>query len=521
MKKLPIGIQSFSDLRSNDYLYVDKTETVHRLVTAGKVFFLSRPRRFGKSLLIATLDALFRGQQELFEGLYIYDKWDWTQTYPVVRIDWTLISHSSPDEVKEGLIRYMQSIAGQFGLTLDSYSPQGCFSDLTRLLHEKTGKKVVILIDEYDKPVTSHLFDSYLTEIKTIVHDFYQVMKGADEHIHFVFLTGVSKFTGLSIFSALNNLNDITLDREFAAICGYTQEELESNFPEYIDAAADFLGWSREKMIDRIRFFYDGYSWDSKTYVYNPFSTLRFFKEQLLDTYWFKTGTPTFLIEMLQRHNQTSLVLDEITVDIGLLDGYTPENPEEIPLLFQTGYLTVKDIRVDDEGITSFRLGIPNYEVNKALLTQLLLVYGKYPMQNVDRLRETIAACLRNGNEQGFADCLETLLSTVPNELKMNCEAHYHALVLIWLRFLGFEVHPEVSTNFGRADAVWKQPGLTVIAELKYHKAKDSETLLREAMEQIHERRYYNQALGRILLLGIAFSGTETGCIMETMERGT
>jgi hypothetical protein len=203
-----------------------------------------------------------------------------------------------------------------------------------------------------------------------------------------------------------------------------------------------------------------------------------------------------------------------------LLDGYMPESPEEIPLLFQTGYLTVKGIQVDDDGRTYYRLGIPNYEVNEAFLTQLLLVYGRYPMQDVDKLRNTVASCLRNCDEQGFSDCLETLLATVPNELKMNCEAHYHALLLVWLRFLGFEVHAEVSTNFGRADAVWKQPGLTVVAELKYHKTKDRETLLREAMEQIHNRRYDNQALGRVLLLGIAFSGTEAGCAMEVMERG-
>lgn len=519
MKNLPIGIQSFSDLRSNNYLYVDKTEHIHCAVTSGKIFFLSRPRRFGKSLLISTLDALFSGQQELFEGLYIYDKWDWTQKYPVIRIDWTLIPHASPDEMKTEHVLYMQRIAGQFGLELKSNSPSGCFDELIEQLHKKTGEKVVILIDEYDKPVTAHLFDPCLAEIKTAIHDFYQVMKGADEHIRFIFLTGVSKFAGLSIFSALNNLNDITLDRRFAGICGYTQEELETNFPEYIDAAADSFGWSREKMIDRIRFFYDGYSWDSKTYVYNPFSTLRFFSMQMLDIHWFKTGTPTFLIDILQRRNRTSLVLDDSDVAINLLEGYTPENLEEIPLLFQTGYLTVKGIRVEDDGDTYYKLGIPNHEVNKALLTQLLLVYGQYPMQDVDRLRNTVAACLHNCDEQGFVDCLETLVATVPNELKMNCEAHYHALLLVWLRFLGFEVHAEVSTQFGRADAVWKQPDLTVIAELKYHKTKDTETLLNAAMEQIHKRRYYNRTLGRILLLSIAFSGTEIGCRMEVMER--
>jgi hypothetical protein len=345
-------------------------------------------------------------------------------------------------------------------------------------------------------------------------------MKGSDKYIRFIFITGVSKFSGLSVFSALNNPDDITLDKNYAAICGYTQTELESNFMEYIDDAANFLGWSREKMIDRIRFFYNGYSWDGKTSVYNPFSTLLFFKNQLLDTYWYNTGTPTFLIELLQRYRSTSLMLGETTVENRTLsDGFTPENPEETPLLFQTGYLTVKDIHFNDEGEPYYTLGVPNYEVNRVFLTQLLLVYGNYPTKELDNLRKDIETRLRNCDEQGFANCLETLVATVPYELKMNCEAHYHALLLIWLRFMGCEVHSEVSNNFGRADALWKQPDFTVIAELKYDNDKNCETLLNAAMSQIYKRQYFNLILGRILLLGVAFSGTDIACKMEVMER--
>jgi energy-coupling factor transporter ATP-binding protein EcfA2 len=489
------------------------------MISDGRIYFLSRPRRFGKSLLVSALDELFSGKKELFERLFIYDKWDWSQKYPVIRLDWTGVNHSAPEDMKTSLCGYLNRIAQKYGIAPTTRTPPDCFRELIEQLHEKTGQKVVVLIDEYDKPVTSHLFDEHLAEIKTAVHDFYQVMKGADDHIRFAFLTGVSKFSGLSVFSALNNPNDITLNKKFAAICGYTQEELEHNFMEYIDAAADSFGWPREKMIERIRFFYDGYSWDGKLFVYNPFSSLRFFDEQRLKTYWFKTGTPTFLVEMLQRRNKTNLVLDNISIDDSSLDGYIPEKPEEIPLLFQTGYLTVKGIGNSNDGETYYTLGVPNYEVNEALLRQLLLVYGQYPAQDVNSLRNEIETRLRNCDEQGFADCLETLVASVPNELKMNCEAHYHALVLIWLRFLGFEVHPEVSNNLGRADAVWKQPDLTVIAELKYHKKKDRASLLAEAMKQIRERRYFNQTLGRILLLGIAFAGTEIACKMEVIER--
>ncbi|MDR1169755.1 MAG: ATP-binding protein [Prevotellaceae bacterium] len=519
IRKLPIGTQSFEILRSDDCLYADKTKIIHEIILNGRIHFLSRPRRFGKSLLISTIEALFKGHKELFEGLYIYDKWDWTQKYPVIKIDWTLINHSTPELMETSMVSYLKEIAQNYQAALNMQSAPDCFRELIRVLYRKTGKKVVVLIDEYDKPVTSHLFDDKLNDVRTAIHDFYQVMKGADEYLRFIFITGVSKFSGLSVFSALNNLNDITLNEKYAAICGYTQEELEGNFMEYIDDVADSFGWSREKMIERIRFFYNGYSWDGKTSVYNPFSTLCFFDAKRLKAYWFKTGTLTFLIEMLQRRNRTNIVLDEISVDDSLLDGYTPENPEEIPLLFQTGYLTVKEIGNGENGETYYKLGIPNYEVNRALLMQLLLVYGKYPMQELDKLRNAIETRLRNCDEEGFANCLETLVATVPNELKMNCEAHYHALVLVWLRFMGCEVHSEVSNNTGRADAVWKQPGFTVIAELKYHKSKDKETLLNEAMMQIRERRYFNLALGRILLLGIAFSGTEIACKMEVMER--
>jgi hypothetical protein len=271
-------------------------------------------------------------------------------------------------------------------------------------------------------------------------------------------------------------------------------------------------------MIGTIRQWYDGYSWDSRTRVYNPFSTLLFFHKKILSDYWFKTGTPTFLIDIMQRKNKTGLILEEVNINSSLLDGYTPEAPQEIPLLFQTGYLTVKQMETSEKG-TMYTLGVPNKEVNEALLTRLLLVYGKYSTEDVDKLRNTIMQRLLDCDEAGFADCLETVVATVPNELKLNCEAHYHALLLIWLRFMGFEVHAEVSTNRGRSDAVWKQPGLTVIAELKYSKKEDVETLLDKAMTQICEKKYFNQTLGRILLLGIALSGEEIKCRMVIVER--
>ncbi|MDR1221679.1 MAG: AAA family ATPase, partial [Tannerella sp.] len=227
MKQLGIDTQSFEKLRSRNCLYVDKTEVIYRMIMDGRVYFLSRPRRFGKSLLVSTLEAIFKGKKDLFEGLYIYDKWDWEQQYPVIKIDWAGINHSTPEKMEKSLVFYLKSIAEDYQITLEAESAVDYFRDLIAALHKKTGKDVVVLIDEYDKPITSHLGDSYLEPIKTNVHDFYQIMKSSDEYLRFVFLTGVSKFSGLSIFSALNNPRDITLHEQYVTICGYTQEELE------------------------------------------------------------------------------------------------------------------------------------------------------------------------------------------------------------------------------------------------------------------------------------------------------
>ncbi|MDR3189080.1 MAG: AAA family ATPase [Prevotellaceae bacterium] len=279
MKNLPIGTQSFEVLRSTDCLYVDKTKSIYQMLTSGRIYFLSRPRRFGKSLLLSTMEAVFKGKKELFEGLYIYDKWDWSQQEPVIRIDWTLINHATPEEMKVSMVGYLKENAENYQITLTATSAPDCFRELMRKLHEKTGRKVVVLIDEYDKPITSHLFDEDLDVIRRAVHDFYQVMKGSDEHLKFLFLTGVSKFSGLSVFSALNNLQDITMHEQYASVCGYTQAELESCFPEYIDATAQRLKMTKEELLETIRYWYYGYSWDGESRVYNPFSTLMFFSE--------------------------------------------------------------------------------------------------------------------------------------------------------------------------------------------------------------------------------------------------
>ncbi|MDR1223370.1 MAG: ATP-binding protein [Tannerella sp.] len=518
MKQLGLDTQSFEKLRSRQCLYVDKTEVIHRMITGGRIYFLSRPRRFGKSLLVSTLEALFMGKKDLFEGLYIYDKWDWSQQYPVIKIDWTGINHSTPEKMEESLVLYLKKLAENYQIVLEAKSVVDYFRDLIEALHKKTGRDVVILIDEYDKPITAHLGDSCLETIKTNVHDFYQVMKSSDEYLQFVLLTGVSKFSGLSIFSALNNPQDITLDREYAAICGYTQEELESNFTEYIDRAAEYLEMTGESLLEQIRYWYNGYTWDGKTAIYNPFSTMNFLKKQEFDNYWFSTGTPAFLMNIIQSRNCADIALNPVVVDGKIFAGYDPANIGEVSLLFQTGYLTIKKMELIN-GRAQYTLGVPNSEVDESLLTYLVQAYGKYPDdRHIDELRKTMQQKITDCDEAGFARSLETMIATVPSELHIPCEHYYHSLMLIWMRLLGFRVRAEESNNLGRSDAVWEQPGLTVVAEVKYHAEKKIDTLLDEVLEQIYDRRYYNKYTGKVLLLGIAFSGKQPGCRMEKLN---
>jgi hypothetical protein len=522
MKKLPIGIQSFTNNREDDYLYVDKTADIYRMVSSGKVYFLSRPRRFGKSLLISTLEALFRGRKNLFEGLYIYDKWDWTKQHPVIRIDWTLISHATSEEIEISLSGHLRSIAQRNGVTLTGQYASDCFAELIRLLYEKTGKKAVVLIDEYDVPILD-VMGKTREELKAIqekLHAIYKVLKGADDYLQFVFLTGVSKFAGLSIFSALNNLKDITLDEQYATICGYTQQELESYFPEHLGDMAQSRGVSRETLLSAIKQWYNGYSWDGKITVYNPFSTLLFLDAKEFANYWFRTGTPTFLIELIQKTHHIVQILEPQTVSSIMFDGYDPANIAEIPLLFQTGYLTVKK-KEEVHMRPQYTLGFPNMEVSEALTQHLLSAYTGYPVYHTETLRERMWQQLRNHDTSGLEGCLREMLAGLPYLEVVKTEAWYHSIMLLWLRVLGFELIGEMLTNVGRIDAVWFFPDHAIVVEVKSMPDRgDIPKLLDEAMSQIRERRYYERFLGerQVSLLAVAFSGNEIGCRMEALS---
>ncbi|MDR2709428.1 MAG: AAA family ATPase, partial [Elusimicrobiota bacterium] len=324
MKNLPLGTQSFEKMRDtkSNFLYVDKTERIFDLVSSGSVFFLSRPRRFGKSLLASTLRALFEGRKEWFEGLYIYDKWDWSRKYPVINISFGSRSVGSAEILRNTLSSLMLGIAADNGIVLTEQYHTERFAQLIRELHREKKEKVVILIDEYDKAIRNNLNKSVevQTAIREVLRDFYEVIKDLDEHIHFVFITGVTKFAGVSIFSGLNNLVDITLNPRFCDICGYTQKELQTYFDDYIDILAKNHSWTREKTLGVIKFWYNGYTWDGKTSIYNPYSTLNLFYKKSFSNYWFASATSGFLLDLVEKdYNYRELVFDEINVSENLL----------------------------------------------------------------------------------------------------------------------------------------------------------------------------------------------------------
>ncbi|MDR1129493.1 MAG: ATP-binding protein [Prevotellaceae bacterium] len=524
MKKLPVGIQTFEKIRNDGYLYVDKTEYIYRLVTGGNSYFLSRPRRFGKSLTLSTLEALFTGREELFEGLYIHDKWDWSRKYPVIRIDWSNIDHQTPEDIENDLSDVLQSKAEHYGITLKRKRASGRLDELIEQIYRKTGEKVVILIDEYDVPILDVTGKSSeeIEAMQKTLHNIYKVLKGADEYIKFIFLTGISKFAGILIFSALNNLKDITLKKEYAAICGITQEELENNFTEHIDVAVEKLSSTRDKLLDDIRQWYNGYSWDGKTSVYNPFSVLLFFDEKEFKSYWFATGTPTFLITLLKKRNSVESFLQPVQASEAVFSSYNPERLETLPLLFQTGYLTIKKITKDDSNRLIYTFEPPNEEVRDAFVSHLFGAYSELEVDEMSRLHDDMQHQLKTGDSEGLERSLKTMIARVPYQLHIEEEKYYHSLLLVWLHFMGFKPQGEISTNIGRIDAVWKLPDMTVIAEVKYSAKKSFlGRLLSKASKQIHDRKYYDayrNEPGKIVLVSIAFSGREIGCRIEMLN---
>jgi Holliday junction resolvase-like predicted endonuclease len=520
---LPIGIQAFEKLRNASAVYVDKTQHIWNLVNCGSVYFLSRPRRFGKSLLVSCLSELLAGNKQLFDGLYIYDKWEWEKTFPVIHLDFTEIQYATVEQLEISLDKFLNDLAKKENIELEKSSTVLIgvkFAELIEKLHEKTGNPVAILIDEYDKPLIDNLGDKETHEkVKRTLHDFYQVIKAKDKHIKFMFMTGVSRFSGLSVFSALNNLNDITMDTQYASICGYTQEELEANFKEHIEEAGKYLGISYDKTIDAIKRWYNGYSWDGKTFVYNPFSTLLLFKKKEFDSHWYETGTPTFLIEQIKKKNGLYSFVATQEVESNTLKGNGDDNQEIATLLFQTGYLTIKKKELREDKTSQYAIDFPNMEVKKAFLSSLLVAYANKESHVIEDIGKKVRKAIEEKDSEGLKRSLVELLANVPYDLITKKESFYHAVFLIEARLSGFEVQGEVHTDKGRIDAVLKKDNSVIVVEIKYSKEKPTDKMIEDALAQIRDRKYFEKYIGNdVSLLAIAFGNKkEIACRFEKL----
>jgi hypothetical protein len=508
MKNLPIGIQTFSKLINGNCLYVDKTKDIYNLISGGGgYYFISRPRRFGKSLLISTLYELFSGNKELFKGLWIYDKIDWN-TYPVIHIDFSHIAYENSDILIRSLEETLQKFADQYRLQLTSINYKTRFKELIEKIALTTEKKVILLIDEYDKPIIDFI-ETEETKIaldnRGVLKRFYSVLKGSDKYIRFVFITGVSKFSRVSIFSDLNNLYDITIDDNFSTLLGLTQEELLRYFDDRIHHMSQKMAMDRDQLLGYIKKWYNGYSWDGCHFLYNPFSILNLFAKNRFGNHWFSTGTPTFLIHHMKNRRKDIRELEREEVDDAIFESYDIENLEVISMLFQTGYLTIKDII--PVGIQSqYVLAYPNEEVKESFLKHFLADYITEETGIVGSKILDLVQSIKNDDRENFFTIIKSLFASIPSPLFIeNREAYYHTIIYLVLKLIGVNIEVEVHTNIGRIDAVIETESHIYILEFKMGSADD-------ALAQVEERKYHEKYLSSgksIQLIGVGFDEKE------------
>ena len=519
-RRLPIGIQTFRTIREEDCYYVDKTAYIRRLLDEGTHYFLSRPRRFGKSLFLDTLKELFEGNEPLFAGLAIHDHWDWSVRHPVLRLDFSSGTFTEPDDLQANLIDQLTAIERRSGVVAESATLPGRFARQLEGLHERSGQRVAVLIDEYDKPILDAL---EVPEVARANRDFlrglYSTVKFADAHIRFTFITGVSKFSKVSLFSGLNNLKDITLDPRYSALCGYTEADLDTVF------TPELPGLDREQ----IRDWYNGYSWASTSsaeprgdeQVYNPFDILLLFDSREFKAYWFETGTPTFLVETLFKRHVSSLALGEMVGSDELLSSFDVDAIATEALLFQTGYLTIH--RTERRGSRIYyRLGYPNLEVRQSLNESLLgyLVQdGTRQTANSQRLYDLLLA----NDFAGLKTLFHAFYASIPYAWYTNndiagYEGYYASVFYSYFAALGLDIRVEDSNSHGRLDMAVLFNGHVYLFEFKVVEMASAGA----ALAQLKERRYADKyrALGQpIYLIGVEFSKDERNVAAFDVER--
>ena len=501
LKRLPVGIQTFSEVIDLDCLYIDKTEYIWNMIHLSKYIFLSRPRRFGKSLLVSTLQAYYEGRKNLFKGLFIETvEKEWTE-YPVLRFDMSLGKHMEKEQLERYLLYILGDNEKRFGVISDSQDPNVRLKNLISSVYDKTGKKVVILIDEYDAPLLDVVHEKEtLPMLRNVMRNFYSPLKASDPYLQFVFLTGITKFSQLSIFSELNNLKNISMRPDFAGVCGITEEEMLTQMTDYIDDFAEAHQITRKETIEGLKKQYDGYhfTWPSPD-IFNPFSLLNAFQDHDYTNYWFSSGTPTYLIEMLRKFNVVPSKIGGGKVLASTFDAPTENMKSIIPLLYQSGYITIKDY---NSASRLYTLDIPNGEIRVGLMESLLPNYvHEYTDDGGTTIGEMYLALLNDDLNEMFR-LLQAYLLTVPYCDNANSEGHYQQMLYVIFSLFGRYVDVEVHTPTGRVDIVMKTAKELYLFELKLNMSAEA------AIKQIDLKDYASKfALSNlpIVKVGINF----------------
>lgn len=506
LKRLPVGIQTFSNIIEDGMLYIDKTEYIWNMIHLSKYVFLSRPRRFGKSLLVSTLQAYFEGRTDLFKGLFIGNvEKEWVE-YPVLRFSLASGKHMGKEQLERYLVFILEQNERRFGLLSDIVDPNVRMSNLITRVYEKTGKKVVILIDEYDAPLLDVVHEEEtLPSLRNVMRNFYSPLKDCDPYLQFVFITGITKFSQISIFSELNNLKNISLRPDYAAVCGITEAEMVEQMSDYVDDFACNQEMKREEAIRALKQQYDGYhfTWPSPD-IFNPFSLLNAFQDHSLTSYWFASGTPTYLIEMLRRFDTLPTDMRRMEGGADDFDAPTEGMTTIMPLLYQSGYITIKDY---DKAFRSYTLGIPNTEVRIGLTKALVPSYVMPNTLAVNNSARNIARHLAKGDIDGALQLLKAFLSTVPYCNNADTEGHYQQVLYIIFTLLSdYFADVEIRTPTGRVDMVMRTDKALYLFELKLNKSAAV------AMQQIDLKDYASKfALCRlpIVKVGINFDSEQ------------
>lgn len=507
--KYPIGIQNFEKIRREGYAYVDKTALMYKMVSEGSYYFLSRPRRFGKSLMVSTLEAFFSGKQELFEGLYAGTvDWEWKE-YPILHLDLNVKKYETKEDLDKILNRHLEQWEQRYDSPYGDRDLEERFLHVVELAHQKTNVPVVILVDEYDKPLLQAIGNEALqTEYRNTLKAFYSVLKSCDAHIKFAFLTGVTKFGKVSVFSDLNNLKDITMLPSYSNICGITERELHDNFDEGVKELAENNSMTREECYERLRRDFDGYHFNeyTKEGIYNPFSVLNTLDNKVFRDYWFETGTPSFLVYQLKKtcYPLENMTTEELSTDtlnsIDIMD----QNP--LPLLYQSGYLTLKSY---DKRFDSYILGFPNREVEQGFIKYLLPFYTPQTDNKSMFAITRFVKDVESGDAEGFMHRLQDFFAGGDYQVVGNTEKYFQNTLYVFFRLLGFYVNVERHTTGGRMDILIETPDYIYILELKVNQTAAV------ALQQIEEKGYAQPFASdprQLFKIGINFS-TDTKLI--------